>query len=86
MAEVPKIGSSNIAPQTQGIHAHTPVEMDKLYLKRDHLDSFITKEIIMESTQSTTVKGSFDAKLCDGELCCTFLGDYDFKSTRDEVI
>lgn len=85
IAEVPKI-SSNIVPQNHVAHSHSPVEMDKLYLKRDQLDSFVTEEIIMESTETTTVKRTFNGKLCDDGLCCTFSGDYDFKNTNSDKV
>ena len=60
--------------------------MDKLTLKRDHLDSYVTKEIIIESTGSAPVNGKFGGKLCDGDLCCTFSGAFNFKnSSKNDV-
>lgn len=67
---IPKIGSG-LAPTIKREPEIDPVDMLKLYLKRDQLDQYNTT--LVESNRA------YSTEICSGDVCCQFSIDVEFQ-------
>uniref|UniRef100_U5ETE5 Putative biotinidase and vanin n=1 Tax=Corethrella appendiculata TaxID=1370023 RepID=U5ETE5_9DIPT len=78
IANVPKIPSTKAATNNT-LANNSATDMIKLYLKRDQLDAYTTKQLVNNQTK-------LNETLCHDELCCNFQIDYEFKTLQFEEI